>query len=699
MIKACFIVKYPPIEGGVSKRGYWTARELAERGNQVFVVTNANEVEDEYRILMDEDDGDWYQPHFETTGGFVKVRRTQPLSKAMMHIPQSNPFITKLSSVAAQVIRKNGCEVIFADYLEPYGFAAYLASQWTGVPYVVKHAGSDVGRLMKQRDMVTAYREVLKAADCVWSGLGADPFLAIGVKEENLWTNSEIPLPPIFNPHDPPMDLNAFLGNLAQLDSDHVRNVIINTSPISFAKPVIGIYGKAGEVKGSFDLVAALGLLKRRGLDFNFVALTQGRALDTFKAAIREQGLQDRTWMLPFIPHWKVPGFLRACTAVCFLERDFPIAFHGPQIAKEVFACGTCLVLSAEIADKQPAKRRLADGVNVLIVDDPKDHEDLARQLSRVITEPARAKEIGLEGHKFYVESQTRTRNAPRTYIERLEEKLIEVRDRRTSRYAAPLEKVDSPEDLKGKRLKKRLPGTSAFLNGEWDKLVSQYVETRGDLPDDQFKDAVAFCDFLGRRLAQFNGRSEYLPLADVLKYERTRNSLLTDLDRDPSTRSEGLAEREPVLRSQGSARKTFEQLRSIKFVKSRGVHIESFDYDLANLMKCLRQGETPRDLTKAKTFIVFKKELVLETDADVAAERQRRHRERPLIAADADHFPARAGRHLLGLECEVARARRNPADDAHDEREVIRRLRAAPCRRARDASWCDRRRSTPSRA
>jgi len=67
--------------------------------------------------------------------------------------------------------------------------------------------------------------------------------------------------------------------------------------------------------------------------------------------------------------------------------------------------------------------------------------------------------------------------------------------------------------------------------------------------------------------------------------------------------------------------------------------------------------------------------EIVLQPDANVAAERERRHRERPLLARDADHLPARAGRHLVGLEREVTRAGWDAADDAHDEREVERRL------------------------
>ena len=83
-------------------RSYWLARELAQRGHQIFIVTNAVEVEPEYRIYMDEDDQDWYEPQFADSGGFVRVRNTQPFTDAMTHIPLSNPFVTKLSSIATR---------------------------------------------------------------------------------------------------------------------------------------------------------------------------------------------------------------------------------------------------------------------------------------------------------------------------------------------------------------------------------------------------------------------------------------------------------------------------------------------------------------------------------------------------------------------------------------------------------------------
>ena len=78
-------------------------------------------------------------------------------------------------------------------------------------------------------------------------------------------------------------------------------------------------------------------------------SLPLGAAETALLKTVEEQGLSEVTWVLPFVAHWKVARFIRACTAVCFLERDFPITFHAPTVPREVLACGTCLVLSGEI--------------------------------------------------------------------------------------------------------------------------------------------------------------------------------------------------------------------------------------------------------------------------------------------------------------------------------------------------------------
>ena len=612
MIRACFIVKYPPIEGGVSMRCYWMARELAQRGHQIFLVTNAAEVETEYRIYMDEDDRDWYEPRFADSGGFVKVRNTQPLTDAMMHIPLSNPFVTKLSSVATQVIRQHGCEVIFAYYLQPYGMAAYLASQWTGVPYMVKHAGSDLGRLMKQPGLTTSYREILRAADSVSTGSDlTESFLAMGVKEENIWLGRTPQVPDIFHPQATPLDLNGFLKKLATLQNEHVHSALINTNPIDSSKPTIGIYGKVGEVKGSFDLLNALSLLKQRGLDFNFLALTQGRALTSFKQAISELDLQDRTWIFPFIPHWKVPGFIRACTAVCFLEREFPISFHGPTIPSEILACGTPLVVSREIINKQHRiKDKLVDGENVLIVDDPKQYPDLARQLSIVIREPDKAKIIGIQGHRLY--SGTDDDHTPRrgsdAYLDALEKEWIKIIDKRKTTVSNPIAGTDARDSLRKERLKARLPWISVLLNGQWDQLVNDYCRERSAPSAGQFKDALGLCEFLEPKLGELGSTYEYF--LDAFRYEKTHNSMLVDHN-DEFVSKPAWAPR-PLVAAESRIRKSHNiaDISELRPLKAEGVHVQTFDYDLQSLANHLRRREIPREVPKTSTFLLFKREL-----------------------------------------------------------------------------------------
>src|ERR1700730_13646900 len=47
----CLIGKYFPIQGGVSKDNQWLAYALASAGFHIHVVTNADEVESQYRCL------------------------------------------------------------------------------------------------------------------------------------------------------------------------------------------------------------------------------------------------------------------------------------------------------------------------------------------------------------------------------------------------------------------------------------------------------------------------------------------------------------------------------------------------------------------------------------------------------------------------------------------------------------------------
>jgi hypothetical protein len=186
--------------------------------------------------------------------------------------------------------------------------------------------------------------------------------------------------------------------------------------PAYGSAPRLGIYGKISEPKGTFDLLRALAALRSSGRSFHLLAMAHGWGSleERFDQAVRELGLKDRVTRLPFLPHWRVPEFLRACRAVCFLERDFPIAGHTPTVPREVLACGRCLVASAEILRKQPLAGRLAHGYNCIAVEDVRNAEELCRALELAL-EAGAAERIGARGRQ-YAERREQLGQFPRDY-------------------------------------------------------------------------------------------------------------------------------------------------------------------------------------------------------------------------------------------------------------------------------------------
>jgi hypothetical protein len=126
----------------------------------------------------------------------------------------------------------------------------------------------------------------------------------------------------------------------------------------------------------------------------------------SFRARARQLGLAGHILQLPFLPHWRVPEFLRGCAAVCCLEQDFPIRFHTPIIAMEVLLCGACLVGSTEIIRKLPGSGRLPDGYGCVAIEDVNDIAALSARLAAILKDPAPAAAVGARGRKFALDLQ-----------------------------------------------------------------------------------------------------------------------------------------------------------------------------------------------------------------------------------------------------------------------------------------------------
>lgn len=477
-MRICALIKYPPIQGGVSAQGYWLARGLAERGHQVDVVTNSMEVEAEYRLRLTEEDREWLTARFDN-GGRVRLHTPEIFSPKLSHIPSANPFVSKLAGLATRVIREHDSQVIFSYYLEPNGVAANLASAWTGKPYIVQHAGSDLGRLMKQPGLDSAYIEVFRRAQGICTG-SPYTFLGMGVAEDCIYSHPPFFLPKrYFSPEAEPLDLNAHIAAVEAL----VPGVIQSPGVLDPDLPTVGIYGKLGEVKGSFDLLQSLARLRKEGKAFNFVAVTSGRDRARYLQALRDLDLERVSWILPFMAHWRIARFLRACDAVCFLERDFPITFHAPTIPREVLACGTCLILSGEILAKQPYRELMEDGRNFLLVEDPKDHDALSAALRRVIDDPAAAREIGQRGYE--ARAQSPDHDVQAESYERMFEDVIARASGEPSRVAA----ADRGLAATRRETLRRLSGPLLEALGETadtalDRHIGEWPHPRSPLED-----------------------------------------------------------------------------------------------------------------------------------------------------------------------------------------------------------------------
>jgi glycosyltransferase involved in cell wall biosynthesis len=154
-MKICIISKFPPIQGGISAKTYWMAKGLAERGVEVHVITNANCVEEEYRI-------DDQSPELPAN---LTVHYVMP--DIPWHIPCSELYIPRLLDKSLEIIGDNQIDLIDVNYLIPYGIVGYLLSNITGIPYVLRHGGSDIAKFLEQGVFGHLLPEVTRNASAI----------------------------------------------------------------------------------------------------------------------------------------------------------------------------------------------------------------------------------------------------------------------------------------------------------------------------------------------------------------------------------------------------------------------------------------------------------------------------------------------------------------------------------------------------
>lgn len=400
---------------------------MACAGFDVEVVTNAEEVEGGFRIFSNRPLVD---PQSSPLGRDVVVHTTTPLKRGS-YVPWSNPFVSKLLGLTLQAANRQNSDVIIGWYFEPYGLVAALAGLILGKPVVLRHAGSDLGRLSLHDDLRLTYSWMLRSAACILTSRGLEGRLYdLGAARENVGFIGPARLPKIFHTSPKGLDVDLYANKFSEwalragISPELVEAVQqTNDKPFTTAKPVICCYGKVGKAKGSFSLLSALAQVAHDGGEFTFLSVPSGHVSDLeafYRLYLTSAGLSSYTWILPPLPPWEIPNLLTLSNMGSFLENRFPISFHAPKIPREILASGACLICASEIIQKHPYRHSFVDMKNVVIIEDPTDVPALVTRLRGVFDAPTLTQMIGKHGRYLseFIESELPERNPLRSFLE-----------------------------------------------------------------------------------------------------------------------------------------------------------------------------------------------------------------------------------------------------------------------------------------
>lgn len=131
------------------------AKGLAERDVEVHVITNANCVEGKYYI----DDN---SPELPTN---LTVHHVMP--DIPWHIPCSELYVPRLLDKSLEIMGNNQIDIIDTNYLIPYGIVGYLLSNITGIPYILRHGGSDLSKFLNNGVFEHLLRNVIQNAAAI----------------------------------------------------------------------------------------------------------------------------------------------------------------------------------------------------------------------------------------------------------------------------------------------------------------------------------------------------------------------------------------------------------------------------------------------------------------------------------------------------------------------------------------------------
>ena len=302
MARIVLISKYPPIEGGIAAKTFWLARSLAQRGHKVHIVTDRLGIAPEYSLHEYEDPPD-------TENLFVH----RPDTKVPWHIPNNNHFDLDLLNTTVQVIKEYDADVIDTGYLIPYGVVACLASRMTGIPYILRHGGSDIHKFV----LAGVWKDLLEdvfsnSALTITDKIGYDVVSRLSSRVE------------ILHPYVP--DATFFKS---------IREE--NGQP-----PTLALIGKANYYWRHKGWHKVIEIMKALGSKFKLVVVSQGIGFQELRKCITQSIGANVEWR-DFCHPSEMPELLNSVEGALLLSGDLPFPAFSNLLLEALF-CGKLII-------------------------------------------------------------------------------------------------------------------------------------------------------------------------------------------------------------------------------------------------------------------------------------------------------------------------------------------------------------------
>jgi len=308
MIRVLLVGKFPPVEGGIASKCWQLTRALRPHGI-VFHGVGIT-MPSEYCTPADDINSSLLSTHW-----IAQQDSTMP-----WFLPGGDLLVERLSAIALDIAREFRPNIVEANYLAPYGIVASWVARQLGVPLLLRHAGSDMAKLLSRTDLYAAFSALLHAAQ------------AVVTTEDGRFVDSYPDLATVSWRIIPRYAPDPKLFHFTCRKSSR-------TTP-----PTLLYIGKSNfHWKLRALELAAQAVAKTEG--WRLKLITNGKGLANVQHVLADYALGDRLSYHDFIPPSSVPAQLRTAAAVWGFNRLGGVS-DVSNVIWEAAACGVPVLCS-----------------------------------------------------------------------------------------------------------------------------------------------------------------------------------------------------------------------------------------------------------------------------------------------------------------------------------------------------------------